>query len=174
VRAYRCGNARRPRGGGPIPHAHTAKTAEQVREELASIFGGGAIEPAAVAATALGVAATTDWTDRTDRPFSAVRLDPKLGYFAELAARKQRRTVSSFIERAIERALSAVELSDFFESPSAAVPSVADKMYELWDLDEAERFVKLAFSYPEMLRHEEQVLWKLIRENGALWKGVLR
>jgi hypothetical protein len=41
----------------------------------------------------------------------------------------------------------------------------------LWDVDEADRFAKLALSHPDMLLHDEQVLWKLIRENGYVWKG---
>ena len=36
-----------------------------------------------------------------------VRLDPKLKYVAELAARRQRRTLSSYIEWAIEDSLRA-------------------------------------------------------------------
>ena len=42
---------------------------------------------------------------------------------------------------------------------------------ELWDVDEPDRFAKLAIRYPEMLTHDEQVLWKLIQENGSLWMG---
>lgn len=49
--------------------------------------------------------------------------------------------------------------------------SLAKVGEELWDPDEADRLVKLAFRYPELLTHEEQVLWKLIRENGSLWRG---
>jgi len=41
----------------------------------------------------------------------------------------------------------------------------------LWDVDEADRFVKLALNYPDLLTHDEQVLWKLIQENGNLWRG---
>jgi hypothetical protein len=41
----------------------------------------------------------------------------------------------------------------------------------LWDVDEADRFVKLAIRYPNLLTHEEQVLWKLIRESGFLWRN---
>jgi len=95
-----------------------------------------------------------------------VRLDPKLRYFAELAARKHRRTLSSFIEWAIEQSLNEVNLSDFGESYS-----MASELSQLWDVDEADRFAKLALSHPDMLRHDEQVLWKLIRENGYVWKG---
>ncbi len=96
-----------------------------------------------------------------------VRLDPKLRYLAELAARKQRRTLSSFIEWAIEESLKNVRLDNKGESSE----SIASMSGELWDLDEPDRFAKLAIRYPEMLTHDEQVLWKLIRENGSLWKG---
>jgi hypothetical protein len=95
-----------------------------------------------------------------------VRLDPKLRYLAELAARKQRRTLSSFIEWVIEETLKRVH---FDEGEFSA--SVASAAAELWDVDEPDRFVKLALRYPDMLTHEEQVLWKLVRENGALWRG---
>jgi hypothetical protein len=94
-----------------------------------------------------------------------VRLDPKLRYLAELAARKQRRTLSSFIEWAIEENLKNIHLDDDCNK------SIASQSAELWDVDESDRFVKLAIRYPEMLTHDEQVLWKIIRENGFLWKG---
>lgn len=103
-----------------------------------------------------------------------VRLDPKLRYLTELAARIQRRTVSSYIEWAVEESLSNVCLrheeggsrDDY--RPAISIESMADG---LWDVDEADRLVKLATQFPELLTHEEQILWKLIRENGLLWKG---
>src|SRR6266446_2011041 len=94
-----------------------------------------------------------------------VRLDPKLRYLAELAARKQRRTLSSFIEWAIEENLKQV----YFNGDIG--PTVASEASALWDVDEPDRFVLLALHYPDMLMHEEQVLWKLVRENGYLWRG---
>jgi hypothetical protein len=93
-----------------------------------------------------------------------VRLDPKLRYLAELAARKHRRTLSSFIEWVIEESLKNIWLAD-------GEPSIASQSAELWDVDEPDRFAKLAIRYPDMLTHDEQVLWKLIRENGSLWRG---
>ena len=96
-----------------------------------------------------------------------VRLDPKLRYLTELAARKQRRTLSSFIEWAIEDALGRVYLDD----GNGHGTSVSDVANSLWDVDESDRFAKLALRFPELLTHEEQVLWKLVRENGLLWKG---
>ncbi len=92
-----------------------------------------------------------------------VRLDPKLRYLAELAARKQRRTASSFIEWAVEESLNRVFLDNN--------TSLADVTESLWDVDEPDRFAKLALSYEYMLTHEEQVLWKIICETGHLWRG---
>lgn len=94
----------------------------------------------------------------------SVRLDPKLRYIAELAARKQRRTVSSFIEWAVERGLDSVSAAD----EGQTLWNEADA---LWDVDESDRFTKLALRHPDLLTHEEQILWKLLRENGLLWKG---
>lgn len=97
-----------------------------------------------------------------------VRLDPKLRYLAELAALKQRRTVSSFIEWAIEDSLARVVLRENSHSDSV---SVADAAHSLWDVDDADRFAKLALHYPELLTHEEQKRWKVIRETAYVWKG---
>jgi predicted transcriptional regulator len=94
-----------------------------------------------------------------------VRLDPKLRYLADLAARKQRRTLSSYIEWAIEDSLGRTNLYPVGDT------SIADEASALWDVDEADRFAKLALRHPELLTHEEQVRWKLIRENGAVWQG---
>jgi hypothetical protein len=92
-----------------------------------------------------------------------VRLDPKLRYLAELAARKQRRTLSSFVEWAIEEILKTIQLPEG--------ENLASMAEALWDVDEPDRFVKLALLYPDMLTHDEQVLWKLITENGYVWRG---
>jgi hypothetical protein len=95
-----------------------------------------------------------------------VRLDPRLRYLADLAARKQRRTLSSYIEWAVEQSLTHVSISE----TQATFRSIADEGGELWDVDEPERFVKLASLHPDLLAHSEQVLWKLIRENRHVWR----
>jgi hypothetical protein len=97
-----------------------------------------------------------------------VRLDSKLRYLAELAARKQRRTLSSFIEWSIEETLKQVR---FVETTDFGNPSIADEASQLWDVDEPDRFAKLALRHPDMLTHDEQVLWKLVRDNGLFWRG---
>lgn len=97
----------------------------------------------------------------------AMRLDPKLKYLAEIAARKQRRSLANFIEWAIEEGLNRVELSP----NSQYTNTVWDQSSELWDIDEAERFTKLAFLAPDLLTYDEQILWKIICETGHIWRG---
>lgn len=97
-----------------------------------------------------------------------VRLDPKLRYLAELAARKQRRTLSSYIEWALEDSLKSTVLAQDFRGNGT---TVADEASNLWDVDEADRFAKLALRYPYLLTHDEQVRWKLICEFGKVWLG---
>lgn len=97
----------------------------------------------------------------------AMRLDPKLKYLAEIGARKQRRSLANFIEWAIEVGLKHVDLSE----NSQYSKTVLDQSGELWDIEEAERFIKLAFIAPDLLTYDEQILWKIICETGHVWKG---
>jgi hypothetical protein len=90
---------------------------------------------------------------------------------AELAALKHRRTLSSFIEWAIEDTLNRVRLREGNGYSNDSGTTVAEAAEWLWDVDDADRFAKLALRYPELLTHEEQKRWKLIRENGYLWRG---
>ena len=99
-----------------------------------------------------------------------VRLDPKLKYLAELAARKHRRPLSSYIEWAVEQSLSRVWLAEPYNDEGVSVAD-AERMHNLWDLDEPDRVVRLALNFPDLLTHEEQLVWKLVRENGVVWKG---
>ena len=103
-----------------------------------------------------------------------VRLDPKLNYMCELAARTQRRTKSSFIEWSVAESLSAVILPEVLDRNNWETPrpvTLQEKASALWQVDEADRLVALAFIAPALLTHEEQLIWKHIRENGFLWKG---
>ena len=101
-----------------------------------------------------------------------VRLDPKLRYLTELAARKHSRTVSSYIEWRIKSSLDQEDVRPVDTPAHVAAPETIGSEGEyLWDVDEADRFAKLALRYPHLLTHEEQVRWKLIRENGYVWKG---
>jgi len=98
-----------------------------------------------------------------------VRLDPKLNYLCDLASRAQRRTKSSFIEWAVAEALGSVQLSDIADSDfDITLKHVAS---QLWQVDEADRMIALALTAPALLTHEEQMIWRLVRENGYIWRG---
>jgi hypothetical protein len=103
-----------------------------------------------------------------------VRLDPKLRYLAELAARLHRRTLSSYIEWAINSAVMTEAMGTAQDATVTKTDTLGDAAAYLWDVDEADRFAMLALCYPDLLTHDEQVRWKLIRENGYLWRGSFR
>lgn len=90
-----------------------------------------------------------------------VRFDPRLRYLVELGSRKQRRTVSSFVEVAVEAYLSQVDLTE--------ETTVASEAVALWEPEECERFARLAKKHPELLDHEEQLTWSFIRGHPLFW-----
>jgi len=98
-----------------------------------------------------------------------VRLDPKLNYLCELAARKHRRTRSSFIEWAVEKSLGTVILGEDYCGEEVSLQNAANT---LWDTDESDRLANLALNQPDLLIHEEQVLWKVISDCEYFWKGT--
>jgi len=99
-----------------------------------------------------------------------VRLDQRLRFAAELAARKQRRTVSSFIEWAVEQAVSNVIIRDNGERRES--DSIMDMMPSIWDVEEPDRIIKCALLFPELLNFDEERKWKLIQNHPYFWKGV--
>ncbi len=103
----------------------------------------------------------------------SIRLDQKLRYLAELAARKQRRTLSSYVEWAIDDSLSRIVIWEGEEYPGGPLTrtTIRDVADGLWDVVPADRFAKLALRYPFMLDHTEQIVWKCVTENGAFWRG---
>ncbi len=101
-----------------------------------------------------------------------VRLDPQLRYLADLAGRLHRRTLSSYIEWAIKNALDDEPIRPvWLKGSEVSDHTIGSETEYLWDVDESDRFAKLALRYPSLLTHDEQILWKLIRENGFLWRG---
>lgn len=41
----------------------------------------------------------------------------------------------------------------------------------MWHVDEPDRVAALALMAPSLLTHEEQLIWRLVRENGYVWRG---
>lgn len=102
----------------------------------------------------------------------AMRLDPKLKYLAEIAARKQRRSLANFVEWAIEQALSRVQLIE--SAFNGEGPTVADASAQLWALDEPDRLKMLAANYPDLLSYDEQLIWRVISEHSVYNKESKR
>ncbi len=97
------------------------------------------------------------------------RLEPKLRFAAELAARKQRRSLSSFIEWAVEEATKNVTLGN--NQRTGDKQTAYDAMQTVWDVDKADRFIRLSSSFSNLLTHDEEVLAKLITSSAWFWKG---
>ena len=91
----------------------------------------------------------------------AMRLDPKMKYLAEIAARKQRRSLANFVEWAIEQALKSTYIDDPIDFNNQGV-TVVDASSKLWHLDESDRLVGLALNYPELMTYDEQLIWRVI------------
>ena len=103
------------------------------------------------------------------------RLDPRLRYLAELAARTQRRKLSNFVERAIEKSLDEVLVTDEREpnighdvtiDPIARPrqpkgESLAKWADRLWDDDEVQRFFNLAYQLPHLLSEQQ---WHVMQQ----------
>ena len=102
----------------------------------------------------------------------AMRLDPKLKYLAEIAARKQRRSLANFVEWTIEQALNRVPLVE--SGFNGEGPTVAEASAQLWALDESDRLIKLATHYPDLLSYEEQLIWRVICDYSAYNKDQKR
>lgn len=88
-----------------------------------------------------------------------VRLNPKTKFALELAARRQRRTLSAIVEEFIYQGLCS---DTTFWSDSSSTSVIVNK---IWDPDECERFINLALSYPELLDYTEELMWKAINES---------
>jgi hypothetical protein len=104
-----------------------------------------------------------------------VRMDPQLHYLAELAARKHRRTLSSFIEWAVQQSFKTVELYvSHSQDDHVSGGSLSEVASKLWDVDKSERFVRLAILYPDLLTHEEQERWRMLTDSQLLSPATRR
>ena len=99
-----------------------------------------------------------------------IRLDPKLNYLCELAARAQRRTKSSFVESALADRIDTQPLYPR-ESRGATIGEMAQ---QLWHVREHERLISLAEHAPHLMSFGEQQIWALIAEHSMFWFGRWR
>jgi hypothetical protein len=98
-----------------------------------------------------------------------IRLDPKMNYLAELAARSQRRTKSSLIEAALTDAMNQIRVD---VRPHANNPTtIAQIADQVWHVDEIERLRRLVHFAPHLMSYEEQKIWAVIEKNSTFWLG---
>ncbi|MEO5334223.1 MAG: hypothetical protein H7839_19590 [Magnetococcus sp. YQC-5] len=105
----------------------------------------------------------------------SVRVSPKTKFSLELLSRIQRRTVSAIVHMAIERELrrDGSQLNFDEEDGKGMVEKARGRREEnesylpdlLWDPVVSDRLVKLAQNRPDLLTHQEQLMWKAIQEN---------
>ncbi len=97
-----------------------------------------------------------------------IRLEPRTRFAAELGSRLHKRSLSSFIEAAIENYLTTIEFPSFAHNKfaSAKLNSVVD---QLWHIDEITRFIRLAQTLPTLLTYEEECIWELIVHEHCFW-----
>lgn len=81
-----------------------------------------------------------------------VRMDIKLKYSAELAARAQNRSLSSFIKWAIAQVVNDVEIR-------IDDKTIGDVVTETWSPVESERLLNLASKYPHLLSFSEELIF---------------
>ena len=98
-----------------------------------------------------------------------IRLDPKMNYLAELAARSQRRTKSSLIEAALTDAMNVIKVDIRpHANNQTTVAQIAD---QVWHVDEPERLRRLVRFAPHLMTYEEQRIWAVVEKNNTFWFG---
>ena len=98
-----------------------------------------------------------------------IRLDPRLNYLCDLAARTQRRTKSSFIEAAIDEKIQSMVIASWRDRDDSQ--TLGSRSDYLWHVRESERLSSLGFAAPHLMTFEEQQIWAVISEHGYFWRG---
>ena len=104
-----------------------------------------------------------------------VRLSPKLKYGLELLSRKQHRPLSSVVTWAIEQMMTSHEAGLFKTTKSLKSRKGSDAPTEeymlevLWNAHQADRLVKLATYWPELMTYEEDLMVDDIKEHEWGW-----
>lgn len=100
----------------------------------------------------------------------SVRLDPRLRLAAELAAGKERRSLSSFVEWCVEQQTQIINVSHERGIDGEPQPiSAYDVAIEVWAPEDADSFVNLATQHPDLMVIEDMTLWSLIKDAPYLW-----
>lgn len=97
------------------------------------------------------------------------RLNPKLHFSAELVARLESRTLSSFIETTMNSYLKNYRLGLAIDEDSDKEATLMELIDRLWDPDVVVRFVKVALLLETYLTSKEQDLWAFMLDTRYFW-----
>jgi len=92
-----------------------------------------------------------------------VRMNPKIRYAGEIGAQKHGKTLSGFIEYSVRESVQSVIVDCGL--------TAFQIMEKVWHVEESIRFMNLAFIHPNLLKHDDEILFELICKNGFLWQG---
>lgn len=90
-----------------------------------------------------------------------VRFDPKLKMAAELLAARERRTLSSLVEWAMERTVKEIPVATNMDGHPTSAWQIAN---ECWDEDQCHRIFKISEHYCDLLTYEERHLLKIMED----------
>jgi len=103
-----------------------------------------------------------------------LRIDPRIKYGIDLAARIQKRTVTGVVEWAVERALADVHMPpDVFREhqvPDAPTDLASHLDDMLWSTNEGVRLVLLASRFPSLLTYDETLIWETVKLSPPFWR----
>jgi hypothetical protein len=99
--------------------------------------------------------------------FVTVAFDEKTRFLIEMAARKERRTVSSLINEAVHSYIPKMTYAE-----GGTLTPLATLVDEIWSPIASTRFVLHADRLPSTLTFEEQILWQLIQQDDDLWRPL--
>jgi len=104
-----------------------------------------------------------------------VRFDPQLRFAAELAARAEKRTLSSYIESAVFKNIQTVPVdllvkNLLFANRNSSNPLLLPELViKLWNADEVLRFLNIVHYAPLLLSPEERLRWNFIKKERSYW-----
>lgn len=116
--------------------------------------------------------------DQTPTVSVSLRINPRVKYGIDLAARIQKRTVTGVVEWAVDKALADVLMPASIlindEDPAAPNDLAAQLDDLLWSTNEGVRLVLLASRYPSLLSYEETRIWETIKLSPPFWNKLPR
>ncbi len=107
------------------------------------------------------------------------RLDARLKFLADLAARSQHRKLSNYVEQTLEQSFANVLIEDEREPNTGTGErpygkSLADMADQLWDVNESTRFLNVVHTAPWLVTDGESKLLRVVQHSDYYApKGLL-